>query len=329
MKCSEVKKILEEYAEGKALKDKNALRHMRECPACAREYDVIKKMKAVFRKKEKVNIPSDFNDTVWARLKEQPPMTWRRALKPVFQRPFVPQLAAAAIAVVLILVFGIRFGTNTQGQKLAQANKPEQAAAQKKIPVLQAAVQPQEKEAAVKGQQIIVAGKQAETKKQETAENKTTQLKQDAVAQYDAGQPAPRMAMAAAGKQVLVSAAQQTTLTSDENGKTTSPADIQKIPTPEETNTNLQIKNNVINPEKGESVTIQYTVTQPSEILIKVYDRRGETIKTIESGFKQSGIYVDSWNGEDDTGAQVGAGIYIVYIKTGLVQAKRKVCIVR
>ncbi len=328
MKCREFKKILEEYTEGKALNE-NALEHMRECPACAREFSVINKMKAAFREKEKVNIPLDFNDAVWLRLKEQPPVTWQRAVKSILQRPLVPQAAAAVLAVILILVFGVRFSTNTQGQKVAQANKPQTLAAQKKMPVLQAAAQPKKQEAAAKEKQMVAENKQAQAKKQEAEGNKTTQAKEAAVTQNEGGQAVPHISLALAGKQVNTGAAQQRSGAAVESGNSVSAAEVQKTPTEEEMKEDLQIKNNVINPEKGESVTVQYKVAQPSEILIKVYDRRGEPIKTIESGFRETGIYEDSWNGYDDTGAQVSAGIYVIYIKTGLVETKRKVCIVK
>jgi len=329
MECKELKKVLEQYMESGRINE-DALKHIDACKDCAREYNIIKEMKEAFAVKESVKIPQDFNETVWKKLDEGQAFSWQRAFKSVFSGPAVPAMATAVTA-ILVIAFVLKFSTVNNIQKIAQITKPVTIKAENKTAVLQKKVQQKKQEIIAAVKKAINQGNHAQAKNQETAQNKAPQqnqapLPQDMQPQQIAQLPAVAQAQA---KEIGMSSVRQTSQPA-QNTKNINEAEAKDTPTAETSKESLLIKNNVIDPVKGESVTIQYNVTQPANILIKVYDRLGENIKTIESSYnKQPGLYSDYWNGDDDTGAQVSSGIYIIYIKTGLVETKTKVCIIK
>ena len=79
---------------------------------------------------------------------------------------------------------------------------------------------------------------------------------------------------------------------------------------------NAQLNKNSINPLKGESVNLDYTVKEDCDVLIAIYNIRGERVKTVFSGRRAAGAYSDAWNGTVDSSA-VGSGVYLVYFQIG------------
>jgi hypothetical protein len=70
------------------------------------------------------------------------------------------------------------------------------------------------------------------------------------------------------------------------------------------------------------SIPIPYEINEPSEIMVKIYNVRGDDIRTIDLGLKEPGKYesidkVARWDGKDDEGKIVPSGVYFYKVNTG------------
>ena len=85
----------------------------------------------------------------------------------------------------------------------------------------------------------------------------------------------------------------------------------------------VTVVNNLINPARGEKVTFYYSVTEPSDITIKIYNVRRELVKILvdESG-KQPGLHNVDWLGDTISGNVVSSGLYLVLIE---INGKREI----
>ena len=70
---------------------------------------------------------------------------------------------------------------------------------------------------------------------------------------------------------------------------------------------------NPFNPQ----TTITYILAKPTEVNIEIFNVIGQRIRTLESGYKESGLHSIIWDGCDDKGLRAGAGVYIYRLRTG------------
>ncbi len=66
---------------------------------------------------------------------------------------------------------------------------------------------------------------------------------------------------------------------------------------------------NVPNPFNPET-RIAFTITQPAEVALSVYDLAGRTVKTLLAGEVAAGSHSTLWTGRDTSGLQVASGVY-------------------
>jgi len=74
------------------------------------------------------------------------------------------------------------------------------------------------------------------------------------------------------------------------------------------------------------STTISYSIDQPSNVTIDIYNIKGQLIKKLYSGYVQTVNTKHSlvWSGTDSQGKQVASGIYFVRLKTSSFTKTRK-----
>jgi len=65
------------------------------------------------------------------------------------------------------------------------------------------------------------------------------------------------------------------------------------------------------------TTTIKYGIPEASEVVLHIYDIRGNLIVSLESGTKQAGWYSQVWNGVDDAGHPVSTGLYLARLQAG------------
>jgi len=65
------------------------------------------------------------------------------------------------------------------------------------------------------------------------------------------------------------------------------------------------------------STTLRYGLPEDSEVSMVIYDIRGNTVRTIESGAQGAGWYEHVWNGMNDEGQPVSTGLYLTRLRAG------------
>jgi len=58
------------------------------------------------------------------------------------------------------------------------------------------------------------------------------------------------------------------------------------------------------------STTIRYSIKEPSEVKIKIYNAKGQMIRTLVDTHHKGGIYTAVWDGKDTNGKMVGNGLF-------------------
>lgn len=78
----------------------------------------------------------------------------------------------------------------------------------------------------------------------------------------------------------------------------------------------FQLSQNYPNPFNS-STAVNYQLSEDSHVLIKIYNARGQEIKSLVDEYKTAGYYTVQWNGRDNYNNQVGSGIYLYRIYAG------------
>lgn len=90
----------------------------------------------------------------------------------------------------------------------------------------------------------------------------------------------------------------------------------------------LALRQNAPNPFT-ETTTIGITLPERAEIDVAVFDVAGRRVSTIAAGTRDGGEHELSWNGTDDAGRPVGAGVYFYRLEAGNQTLTRKLLIMR
>lgn len=78
-----------------------------------------------------------------------------------------------------------------------------------------------------------------------------------------------------------------------------------------------------------ESTTINYALPVGAPVRVAVYNSRGALVTTLEAGEQNAGQYVIRWNGTDELGYKVEAGMYLLQLTTPNVTRVQKMEVVR
>lgn len=91
---------------------------------------------------------------------------------------------------------------------------------------------------------------------------------------------------------------------------------------------NDELKQNFPNPFSG-STTIGFEIKQSSKVSLLVMNSFGEVVKTLENNQLLPGSYSYEWNGTNQNGSQVAAGMYLYQLRSGNSQQTRKLFYVK
>jgi photosystem II stability/assembly factor-like uncharacterized protein len=75
--------------------------------------------------------------------------------------------------------------------------------------------------------------------------------------------------------------------------------------------------------------SIQYQVKGNEDLLIQIYNIKGQLVKTLARESKASGNHIIAWNGTDDSDRILPSGIYFYKMKSGNYTSTRKVIILK
>ena len=96
---------------------------------------------------------------------------------------------------------------------------------------------------------------------------------------------------------------------------------VEEILQPEFRNRLVQNYPNPFNP----STTIAFELkTGGQPATLKIYNSKGQLVRTLLEGSPKAGMHSIHWNGRDDNGSQVGSGIYLYRLQTGDFSSTRK-----
>ena len=71
------------------------------------------------------------------------------------------------------------------------------------------------------------------------------------------------------------------------------------------------------NPARGSATTVEFAMAQEGEARVRVFDVTGRTVRTLGARRFSSGVHRLEWDGRDDGGGSVAAGVYFVRVETG------------
>ena len=73
---------------------------------------------------------------------------------------------------------------------------------------------------------------------------------------------------------------------------------------------------------------ISYSIDQPAEVFLAIYNAIGQKVRTINEGYRTSGFYTLSWDGRSDAGQACSAGVYLYRLNAGNKAAASKMLMV-
>jgi|GEM_PF-1629965 len=92
----------------------------------------------------------------------------------------------------------------------------------------------------------------------------------------------------------------------------------------------VTVYNNVIEPDKGERVTVRFNVYAGDNVKVKVYTRQGVLIKELmNKTFTQAQTGEVVWDAKNSAGNTVSSGQYIITVETSYYTATEKVAVIR
>ena len=74
------------------------------------------------------------------------------------------------------------------------------------------------------------------------------------------------------------------------------------------------------------STTINYSIQEAGNVIIKIYDSLGKQVKLLVNEIKSPGEYTVIWDGGNDNGKKISSGVYFYQIQAGqFIQAKKMI----
>ena len=77
------------------------------------------------------------------------------------------------------------------------------------------------------------------------------------------------------------------------------------------------------------TATVSYTLFEPAEVQLHIYSLSGQVVRTLVDSYQGAGIQKVYWDGADNHGITVGAGIYLCSLYAGDQISTRKIVFVR
>jgi hypothetical protein len=90
----------------------------------------------------------------------------------------------------------------------------------------------------------------------------------------------------------------------------------------------IALKGNFPNPFNPET-TISFTLNSETKVDLKIYNIRGQVVKTLLNNTLNHGEHRVVWDGKDDQGAQVGSGVYLYSFTAGEHKESRKMMLLK
>lgn len=107
---------------------------------------------------------------------------------------------------------------------------------------------------------------------------------------------------------------------------------VSQTPTGSENNTvntlSNYLGNNYPNPFNP-TTKISYNITTGSKVELSVYNLKGQLVKTLVSADQTAGEHTVTWNGTDNSGRNVGSGLYLYKLSAGSFSSTKKMIMLK
>jgi len=77
------------------------------------------------------------------------------------------------------------------------------------------------------------------------------------------------------------------------------------------------------------ATTILYQLKNIEQVMVKIYNLSGQEVLTLANDPQQSGVHSITWNGRDQYGDSVPAGLYFCYVKTAMSRQVEKITVIK
>jgi hypothetical protein len=91
----------------------------------------------------------------------------------------------------------------------------------------------------------------------------------------------------------------------------------------------VTIRNNVINPQRGEKTAISLTLSRSGMVTVQVFDLKGDIVSILHRGRQSAGTYTYVWDGKNRSGRVVARGTYFVGVVGPGIDEYRKILVVQ
>jgi hypothetical protein len=91
----------------------------------------------------------------------------------------------------------------------------------------------------------------------------------------------------------------------------------------------FSVTNNVINPLRGETAKVTYSIPQTGMVTINVFDLKGDIVDVLYRGQRSAGEYATRWDGRNRGNRVVARGVYFIKIVGPGINEIRKVLVVK
>ena len=95
---------------------------------------------------------------------------------------------------------------------------------------------------------------------------------------------------------------------------------------------NIELNNSIfhIYPNPFNPITtISYSIPQETDVVLKIYNIKGQLVKVLVNNFQNAGEHSIIWNGRDSNGDRVSSGIYFYKLKAGDFQKVRRMVLLK
>ncbi len=94
---------------------------------------------------------------------------------------------------------------------------------------------------------------------------------------------------------------------------------------PSEVAVGLALERVAPNPSSNEEALIRFRLPRAADVRVSILDVRGARVRTLENAPREAGPHWVSWNGLNDAGHRVAAGVYSVEVVAGSEQRSQKI----
>jgi len=77
------------------------------------------------------------------------------------------------------------------------------------------------------------------------------------------------------------------------------------------------------------TTTIGYSVAAPGPVEIRIFNVRGQAVRTLVAEHKQAGLYKEAWDGRNDAGLRVASGVYFYRLRVGTFSSVKKLVLLK